>query len=142
MALPITPNLLIDQDGVGVRSVTGRRTTRRLAMHAPGLLDLGGCALLLTITLPVMVLAGLAVFASSSGPVTTYSAVIDADGRTVFLHHFRTTYRYGRERSSLNGRTRGVTPVGWLLRLSGIARLPVLTDVWAGKIGLADALRS
>ena len=71
----------------------------------------------------------------------TRSGHIGRDGRLVFLRQFRTTYRHAVEHGA-PGRSRGTTPVGWLLRRSGIARLPMLADVWQGKIGLAAALRA
>ena len=91
------------------------------------------CALLLVTMLPVLVLASLAVLLTSPGPVTVRSAGIADGGRVVLLRQFRTTYG--------DGRPRAVTPVGLFLRRSGIARLPILADVWAGRIGLGDALR-
>lgn len=77
---------------------------------------------------------------TSAGPVITRLPSIGADGRLVYLRQFRTTYRDGGEQdvSASSGK---VTPVGRLLRLSGIAGLPMLADGWMGKIGLRAATR-
>ena len=101
-----------------------------------------GCGALLLAMLPVMVPAGAAVLATSAGPMLTRSGRIGPDGRIVFLRQFRTTYRHEIGHGALLGRSRRTTPVGWVLRRSGIARLPMLADVWQGKIGLAAALRA
>jgi lipopolysaccharide/colanic/teichoic acid biosynthesis glycosyltransferase len=97
---------------------------------------------LLLAALPVMILAAVAVLATSAGPMLTRSGRIGPDGRVVFLRQFRTTYRHENGHGALPGRSRAVTPVGWVLQRSGIARLPMLADVWEGKIGLAAALRA
>ncbi len=100
-----------------------------------------GCGMLLLAALPVMVPAAAAVLATSAGPTFTRSGRIGPDGRIVFLRQFRTTYRHEIGHGAPS-RTRRTTPVGWVLRRSGIARLPMLLDVWDGKIGLAAALRA
>ena len=98
--------------------------------------------MLLLAALPMMVAAAAAVLATSAGPTLTRSGHIGTDGRIVFLRQFRTTYRHEIGHGALPGCSRGTTPVGWVLRRSGIARLPVLLDVWQGKIGLAAAFRA
>ncbi len=100
-----------------------------------------GCAVLLLVTSPVMVLAAVAVLATSAGPTLTRSARIGPDGRVVVLRQFRTTYRPAGGHGALPD-PGGITPVGRVLRWSRIARLPMLADVWQGKIGLAAALRA
>jgi len=132
MASRIAPAFSTGLNGVGAH-VSIRMT---FAFY----MDRAGCLLLILLTLPVIVVAGLAVVLTSTGPVTTCSAAIGANGQTAFLHHFRTTYRYDRERAAVEGHRFGVTPVGWLLRWMRIARLPALADVWAGRIGLGDAI--
>jgi len=99
-----------------------------------------GCTIALLATFPVVLLAGCAVMATSAGPTITRLPSMGADGRLVFLRHFRTTYcqdhrQDGPERSG------NVTPVGRFLRLSGIDRLPMRADCWMGKVGLRAATR-
>ncbi len=101
-----------------------------------------GYAMLLLAALPVMALAAVAVLATSAGPTLTRLGRIGPDGQVVFLRQFRTTYRHEIGHGALPRRSRRTTPVGWVLRRSGIARLPMLLDVWDGKIGLAAALRA
>jgi lipopolysaccharide/colanic/teichoic acid biosynthesis glycosyltransferase len=100
-----------------------------------------GCGVLLLAALPVMVPAAAAVLATSAGPTLTRLGRISPDGRVVFLRQFRTTYRHEIGHGAPS-RFRRTTPVGWVLRQSGIARLPMLLDVWQGKIGLVAALRA
>jgi len=132
MAPRIAPALSTGLNGVGVH-VSFRRTFTFY-------MDRAGCLLLMLLTLPVIVLAGIAVLLTSTGPVTARSVAIGANGQTAFLRHFRTTYRYDHERAAVEGHRFGITPVGWLLRRTRIARLPALADVWAGRIGLGDAI--
>lgn len=107
------------------------------------MMERAGCLLLLTLALPVMILAAAAVALTSPGPVTVRNASMAAEGRLVFLSQFRTTYCHpGDGGARENGHSRAVTPVGKILRLSGIVRLPVLTDIWAGRIGLRHAFRA
>ena len=101
-----------------------------------------GCGVLLLAALPVMAPAAAAVLATSAGPTLTRSGRIGPDGRVVFLRQFRTTYRHQIGHGALPSRSRRTTPVGWVLRRSGIARLPMLLDVWQGKIGFMAALRA
>lgn len=103
--------------------------------------DRVGCVLLLTLALPVIALAATAVVLTSPGPVMTRSARIAGNGRIVVLHQFRTTYGDAGGERVYGGHSRAVTPIGVILQMSGVANLPVLTDVWAGRIGLMDALR-
>lgn len=109
---------------------------------APGWAARVGCAALLLAALPLMALAAVAVLATSAGPTLTRLGRIGPDGRVVFLRQFRTTYRHEIGHGALPSRSRRTTPVGWVLRRSGIARLPMLLDVWGGKVGLAAALRA
>ena len=99
----------------------------------PVMRDRVGCAALLALLLPLMAVSALAVLLTSPGPITTRSAEVAGRGRVVLLHRFRTTYH--------ESRFRVATPVGRFLRFSGIAGLPMLVDVWKGRIGLRDALR-
>ena len=109
---------------------------------APALADRIGSAVLLALTLPVTVVAALAVLLTSPGPVIQRRAVVRADRRVVFVRRFRTTGRHGRtQRRASVGEAQAVTPVGRLLELSHVARLPALVDVWAGRVRLSDALR-
>ncbi len=111
---------------------------RSLATAAPArVLDRVACVALALLLMPMLLPLACAVLLTSPGPLTTRSARIGADGRLVFLRHFRTTYRRDCEQAP----HAGTTPVGWVLQRSGMAYLPVLVDVWAGKIRLADAVR-
>jgi len=118
------------------------RPARPWLAAAPGWAARAGCAVLLLAALPVMALAAVAVLATSAGPTLTRLGRIGPDGRVVFLRQFRTTYRHEIGHGALPSRSRRTTPVGWVLRRSGIARLPMLLDVWDGKVGLAAALRA
>jgi len=88
-----------------------------------------------------MLLAGLAVLVTSAGPTTTRSPSVDAGGRIVFLRRFRTTYRDDGGHDAPAG-SANVTPVGWFLRLSGMARLPTLVDIWMSRSELLATTRS
>ncbi len=109
---------------------------------APGWAARAGCAALLLVALPVMALAAVAVLATSAGPAFTLLGRIGPDGRVVFLRQFRTAYRHEIGQGAWPGRSRRLTPVGRVLRQTGVARLPMLLDVWDGKIGLLAALRA
>ncbi len=78
---------------------------------------------------------------TSAGPTITHLPSLGSDGRIIFLRQFRTTYRDGGEQD-IPASSGKVTPVGRFLRLSGIARLPMLADGWIGKIGLRAASRT
>ena len=119
----------------------GAARSRPWPAKASGWAARAGCGALLLAALPVMVLAAVAVLATSAGPTLTRSGHLGPEGRLVFLRQFRTTYRRDIEDEASPGRSCGVTPVGSVLRRSGIARLPVLLDVWQGRIGLAAAFR-
>ena len=118
------------------------RPARPWLAAAPRWAARAGCAMLLLAMLPVMALAAAAVLATSAGPTLTRLGRIGPDGRVVFLRQFRTTYRHEFGHGVLPSRSRRTTPVGWVLRWSGAVRLPMLLDVWDGKIGLAAALRA
>ena len=120
---------------------SGVRPARPWSANAPRWAARAGCGVLLLATLPVTVPAAAAVLATSAGPLLTRSGRIGPDGRLVFLRQFRTTYRHEIGHGAPR-RSRRTTPVGWVLRRSGIARLPRLLDVWQGRIGLAAALRA
>jgi len=141
MSPHIRPPLLSGRSDAGWEPSTAS-TARLRTMKEPLWAVRTSCATLLLFTLPVMVLAGIAVLATSPGPLLTWSASIGPDRRVVVLRRFRTTYGHGGGHGAVPDRPRGFTPVGWFLRQSGIARLPRLVDVWSGKIGLAAALRS
>lgn len=97
-----------------------------------------GCIIALIVAFPVMLLAGFAVLATSAGPTMTRSPSIGADGRVRFLRRFRTTYRACGEQETTAG-SGDITPIGRLLKLSGIVRLPALMDVWMSRAGLIAA---
>ncbi len=97
-----------------------------------------GCTIALLATFPIVLLAGFAVMVTSAGPIVTRLPSMGSDGRVVFLRQFRTTYRDDRG-PDVPARSGKITPVGRFLRLSGIARLPMLTDSWMSRLGLRAA---
>lgn len=92
--------------------------------------------------LPVMLIAGLAVLLSGPGEVCVRVPVVQHDGRLGYRWAFRVSPRF--EPASYDDAERRskswLTPVGVALRVSGVARLPVLFDVCAGRVGLAQGL--
>lgn len=135
MSIPIGPSLFPGRNHVELRP-RAIGPARPWLASLPGWAARAGCAALLLAASPVMAVAAVGVLATSAGPMLTRSGRIGPDGRVVFLRQFRTTYRHEIGHGILPG-PRGVTPVGWVLRQSGIARLPMLADVWEGKVGWA-----
>ena len=140
MPTPIGSALLSGPNHVHPRPKAARLIPQWSA-DAPRWAARAGCGVFLLAAVPVMVPAAAAVLATSAGSLLTRSGRIGPDGRLVFLRQFRTTYRHEIGHGA-SRRSRRTTPVGWVLRRSGIARLPRLLDVWQGKIGLAAALRA
>lgn len=138
MAPHIRPGFITGRNSIELRPVADAAPG-----HSPGVKEVdwavrAGCTTALLATFPIVLLAGFAVMATSAGPTITRSPSMGADGRIVFLRQFRTTYRDngGQDVPASSGI---VTPVGRFLRLSGIARLPMIVDGWMGKIGLRAA---
>lgn len=112
------------------------------APGGPALADRIGSAVLLALTLPLTIVAALAVLLTSPGPVIQRKAIVRADSQVVFVRRFRTTGRHGpAQRRASVGEAQSVTLVGGLLERSHIAWLPALADVWAGRARLSDAIR-
>ncbi len=140
MAMHLGSTLSLGRNRAYLRPNTAGPARSWLA-DAPRWAARAGCGVLLLAALPVMAPAAAAVLATSAGPTLTRLGRIGPDGRVVFLRQFRTTYRHEIGHGAPS-RSRRTTPVGWVLRRSGIARLPTLLDVWQGKVGLAAALRA
>lgn len=98
-------------------------------------------ALVVTLS-PVMLLAAIAVLLSGPGEICVRMPVVQRDGRLAYRWAFRTSPRFEPVRydEALRRSEPWSTPVGAALRLSGVARLPVLFDVCAGRVGLAQGL--
>jgi exopolysaccharide biosynthesis polyprenyl glycosylphosphotransferase len=113
------------------------------------LLDLGISLLLLTLSLPVLVIAALAIKLSSPGSVVFKQKRIGLNGRMFTLYKFRTMIADAHERrdeyahlNEMNGpafkakNDPRVTPVGRWLRRFSLDELPQLWNVFKGDMSL------
>ena len=86
--------------------------------------DLAGAALLLVITSPVLVLAFLAVRASSPGPAIFSQTRVGRDGLLFRCHKLRTMYVGTPSLPTHEAPTNSVTSVGKVLRKFKLDELP------------------
>lgn len=140
MSPHIKSGLASSPNSVELRPIPDHGPGRSLAAGVSDWTVRARCVIALALALPIMLLARLAVLATSAGPAITRSPSIGADGRIVFLRRFRTTYRDGDGQDAPTGSS-NITPVGRFLRLSRIARLPALVDVLMTRIGVLSPTR-
>ena len=111
-----------------LRSEVGLARMRRVG-------DIAVAGVLLVLTLPLLVIAGLAIKFESPGPILKSQRCIGPGGRRFYLLSFRTT-EHAPERTG--GWQPHVTQVGQFLRYTRIALLPQLVNVLRGEMSLFD----
>ncbi|RWC32683.1 MAG: sugar transferase [Mesorhizobium sp.] len=98
--------------------------------------DLAGAALLLVATSPVLMLAVLAVRASSPGPAIFSQTRVGRDGRLFRCHKLRTMYVGTPSLPSHEAPASSVTSVGKVLRKFKLDELPQFWNVLKGEMSL------
>ena len=104
---------------------------------AKRVLDLAVTAVLLTITLPVIILVSAVVRLSSPGPVIYRQERVGLGGKVFTLYKFRTMVDHAEEESGPVFATEDddrVTPVGRFLRVTRLDELPQLFNVLKGDL--------
>jgi sugar transferase (PEP-CTERM system associated) len=127
----LRPSWLIFSDGFAKVSESG---------GFKRIIDVVGSALLLALAQPVMVLAGLAIKATSPGPVLYKQQRVGMNNRVFTIYKFR-SMRADAEAATgavwaTPGRDPRVTTVGAFLRRSRIDELPQLWNVLRGDMSL------
>src|SRR6201996_2203574 len=105
---------------------------------AKRLTDIGFSVLILLLLLPLLVLVGILVKASSPGPVIFKQRRYGLDGREIAVYKFR-TMSVTEDGESIRQASRTdtrITPVGALLRRSSLDELPQLINVLQGRMSL------
>ncbi|KRB14942.1 lipid carrier--UDP-N-acetylgalactosaminyltransferase [Mesorhizobium sp. Root695] len=103
---------------------------------AKHIFDLAGAALLLVATFPVLVLAVLAVRASSPGPAIFSQTRVGRDGLLFRCHKLRTMYVGTPSLPSHEAPENSVTSVGKVLRKFKLDELPQFWNVLKGEMSL------
>lgn len=103
---------------------------------AKKIFDLAGAAVLLVATSPILLLAILAVRASSPGPVIFSQTRIGRDGALFRCHKLRTMYQGTPSLPSHETPASAVTSVGKSLRKFKLDELPQLWNVLCGEMSL------
>jgi O-antigen biosynthesis protein WbqP len=103
---------------------------------AKQIFDLAGAALLLVATSPVLVLAVLAIRASSRGPAIFSQTRVGRDGRLFRCHKLRTMYVGTPSLPSHEAPANSVTSVGRVLRKFKLDELPQFWNVLKGEMSL------
>lgn len=109
---------------------------RPLMTTAKKIFDLAGAAVLLVATSPILLLAILAVRASSPGPVIFSQTRIGRDGALFRCHKLRTMYQGTPSLPSHETPASAVTSVGKSLRKFKLDELPQLWNVLCGEMSL------
>lgn len=109
---------------------------RPLMTTAKKIFDLAGSAALLVATSPILLLAILAVRASSPGPVIFSQTRIGRDGALFRCHKLRTMYQGTPSLPSHETPASAVTSVGKSLRKFKLDELPQLWNVLCGEMSL------
>ena len=100
------------------------------------IVDLAGAALLLVVTSPVLVLAALAVRASSPGPVIFSQTRVGRDGLPFRCHKLRTMYVGTPSLPTHEAPANSVTSVGKVLRKFKLDELPQFWNVLKREMSL------
>lgn len=126
------PQLLAHGPGPFARSGPGIRA--RLSERALA-------TVLLIVLAPFMLLVGLLVLVSSPGPVLVQAPRAGPNGRFTYRTEFRTTHCLDADTyEALRARPDPwQTPMGPFLRATRLNRVPVLLDVRARRLTLAEA---
>lgn len=109
---------------------------RPLMTTAKKIFDLAGAAVLLVATSPILLLAILAVRASSPGPVIFSQTRIGREGALFRCHKLRTMYQGTPSLPSHETPASAVTSVGKSLRKFKLDELPQLWNVLCGEMSL------
>jgi lipopolysaccharide/colanic/teichoic acid biosynthesis glycosyltransferase len=94
--------------------------------------------IIMAITLPLMVVVGLAIKLESPGPVLDGETRIGSGGRRFQMLKFRTTARGPQQRTAPWAQT--PTRVGLFLQQTRIEHLPQLINILRGEMRLTDSL--
>jgi lipopolysaccharide/colanic/teichoic acid biosynthesis glycosyltransferase len=101
-------------------------------------------ALVALIAFAPLMLLGYAAVCADGGPGLTLRRRVRRDGRAVWCHAFRTVIaKSGARGASHRLRATALpvpTPVGAILRRTGMENLPHLINILKGEIGLQDML--
>jgi lipopolysaccharide/colanic/teichoic acid biosynthesis glycosyltransferase len=113
----------------------------RISWYVPVkvILDFVCVLILLSLSLPILLLAALLVKLTSCGPVLYSQTRLGLGGRPFRIYKIRSMYHDCEKVSGIRWSTRGdprVTPVGWFLRLTHIDELPQLWNVLRGEMSL------
>jgi exopolysaccharide biosynthesis polyprenyl glycosylphosphotransferase len=124
-------------------------SNRRGALAVKRVIDLVGASVLLIVTMPISVVAAIAVKLTDGGPVLFHQVRVGKDGVSFHIHKFRTMTTDAESRliELESANTRGgpffkmsddprVTKVGRWLRASSIDELPQLVNVLRGELSL------
>ena len=127
----LRPSWLIFSDGFAKVSESG---------GFKRVIDLVGSAVLLALAQPVMVVAGLAIKATSPGPILYNQQRVGMNGKIFTIHKFRSMRTDAEATTGAVWATPGqdprVTKVGAILRRSRIDELPQLWNVLRGDMSL------
>ena len=127
----LRPSWLIFSDGFAKVSESG---------GVKRIIDIVGSALLLVMAQPAMILAGLAIKATSPGPILYNQQRVGMNGRIFTIHKFRSMKADAEATTGAVWATPGhdsrVTKVGAFLRRSRIDELPQLWNVLRGDMSL------
>ena len=152
----VTPQALAPRDRATVAALAAALPARPIHHHvAKRLLDLTGATALLLLTLPVLLVAGLAIALDSRGPVVFTQERVGLHGRTFRLHKLRTmthgndeAQRVAFARLVVSGvavpdcglyklaRDSRITRSGRVLRRFSLDELPQLWNVLRGDMSL------
>jgi sugar transferase (PEP-CTERM system associated) len=104
------------------------------------IIDMAGAAVLLVLAQPVMIVAGLAIKATSPGPILYNQQRVGMNGKVFTIHKFRSMKTDAEATTGAVWATPGhdprVTRVGAFLRRSRIDELPQLWNVLLGDMSL------
>lgn len=106
------------------------------ALSSKRCFDIAAASVGLLITAPVSVVAGLATWVSSPGPVLFVQTRIGLDGREIKVHKFRTMRVGPPGRMITDGRDPRITSTGAVLRRTKVDELPQLWDVLRGSMSI------
>lgn len=126
----------IDGLARGCRVKPWQGAHRPLMTTAKKIFDLAGAAVLLVATSPILLLAILAVRASSPGPVIFSQTRIGREGALFRCHKLRTMYQGTPSLPSHETPASAVTSVGKSLRKFKLDELPQLWNVLCGEMSL------
>lgn len=114
----------------------GREHYRPFMKAAKHIFDLAGAVLLLVATSPVLMLAVLAIRASSPGPAIFSQTRVGRDGLLFRCHKLRTMYVGTPSLPSHEAPANSVTSVGRVLRKFKLDELPQFWNVLKGEMSL------